>query len=100
MKGYEVHRGQFITVTQEELDGLDPAASRSIDIEDFVAGAEVDPVQFETPYFLGPDKGADRTCALLAQVIRESGRACAARRPRPLRTRWRRCWSGCGRTGW
>jgi DNA end-binding protein Ku len=79
LKGYEVQRGQFITVTAEELEGLDPVASRSIDIEDFVAGADVDPVHFQAPYFLGPDQGADRTYALLTQVMRESGRVAVAR---------------------
>jgi DNA end-binding protein Ku len=89
VKGYEVAKGQFVTVTPEELEGLDVAASRTIDIQDFVSAAEVDPVQYDTPYFLGPDRGAGATYALLAEVMREAGRVAVARMV--MRTRQSLC---------
>src|ERR1700675_446013 len=57
VKGYEVAKDQYVTFTEEELRALETAASSSIDIQEFVPLAAVDPVYFETSQFLGPDKG-------------------------------------------
>src|SRR5438067_6479544 len=54
-KGYEYERGQFVTFTQEELKALDVESSHTIDLTTFVPRAEVDPLYFNTPYYVYPD---------------------------------------------
>src|SRR5689334_3865983 len=55
VKGYEYSRGQFLTFTAEELKALDVESSKVVDLEKFVAGDDIDPVYFDTPYYLFPD---------------------------------------------
>src|SRR5438045_125035 len=54
-KGYEYERGQFVTFTPEELKALDVESSHTIDLTTFVPRAEVDPLYFNTPYYVYPD---------------------------------------------
>ena len=58
--------------TDEELKALEAAASQSIDIQEFVPLADVDPVYFEDTHYLGPDKGAEKAYQLLAEAMRET----------------------------
>ena len=55
VKGYEYERGEFVTFTAEELKALDVESSKIIDLETFVPRAEVDPIYFNTPYYVYPD---------------------------------------------
>src|SRR5436190_1992494 len=55
VKGYEYSRGQFLTFTAEELNALDVESSKVVDLEKFVAGSDIDPVYFDSPYYLYPD---------------------------------------------
>ena len=55
VKGYEYSRGQFLTFTDEELKALDVESSKVVDLEKFVAGSDIDPVYFDSPYFVYPD---------------------------------------------
>jgi DNA end-binding protein Ku len=55
VKGYEYSRGQFLTFTAEELKALDVESSKVVDLEKFVAGSDIDPVYFDSPYYLHPD---------------------------------------------
>ena len=55
VKGYEYQRGQFVTFTAEELRALDVESSRVIDLEKFVQRGDLDPVYFDSPYYLDPD---------------------------------------------
>jgi DNA end-binding protein Ku len=55
VKGYEYERGQYVTFTPDELKALDLESSKVIDLEMFVPRAEVDPVYFNSPYYLYPD---------------------------------------------
>ena len=55
IKGYEYSRGQFVTFTAEELKALDVESSKIIDLETFVPRNDVDPVYFDSPYYLYPD---------------------------------------------
>src|ERR687887_931220 len=57
VKGYELTRDRYVVITPEELEALDPEKSRTIDIEDFVDLEEIDPVYYDHPYYLVPDKG-------------------------------------------
>src|SRR3954467_9105435 len=55
VKGYEYSRGQFLTFTDEELKALDVESSKVVDLEKFVAGSDIDPVYFDSPYYVYPD---------------------------------------------
>jgi DNA end-binding protein Ku len=71
VKGYEVTKDQYVTFTDDELRALETAASPSIDIQEFVPLADVDPVFFENVHYLGPDKGGEKAYHLLADAMRE-----------------------------
>jgi DNA end-binding protein Ku len=74
VKGYEIRRGQYVIVDPEELEGLAPEASHSIDIEEFVDLAEIDPLYFEHSYYLVPDGPAARPYALLVEAMAGTGK--------------------------
>jgi DNA end-binding protein Ku len=79
VKGYEFAKDQYVTFTAEELKALEEKATQSIDIDAFVPLSAIDPIYFERPYYLGPEKGGDKAYRLLAEAMRESGRAALAR---------------------
>jgi DNA end-binding protein Ku len=79
VKGYEYAPDQYVVLTKDELSDLEPQRSRAIEIQDFVDLDDIDPIYFEQPYFLGPDKGAARAYALLVQAMRESRKVAIAR---------------------
>ena len=79
IKGYEITKDQYVTFTREELSELDPAKTRTIDIQDFVDISEIDPIFFESPYYLGPADGAEKAYSLLASAMESSGKAAIAR---------------------
>jgi DNA end-binding protein Ku len=81
VKGYEISDGRWITIKPEELEAIEPGRSKTIDIEDFVALDDIDPVYFEKTYFLAPDPrhGADRPYALLLRAMQDASRVGIAR---------------------
>ncbi len=74
VKGYEVRPGQYVIIEPEELDSLDPVATHTIDILEFVELDQIDPVYFDKPYYLVPDNRAEKAYALLAQALERSGK--------------------------
>jgi DNA end-binding protein Ku len=79
VKGYEVTPDQYIVITRDELDEIDPKKTRAIEIKDFVDLDDIDPIYFEHPYYLGPDKGAEKAYALLAKAMRDERKVAIAR---------------------
>ena len=79
VKGYELGRDRYVVVHPDELDSLDPARTRTIDIEDFVDLDQIDPVYYDHPYYLVPDKGAAKPYGLLLEAMRRSGKVAIAR---------------------
>ena len=73
VKGYELAGGTYVVVTDDELAALDPTAVRTIDIDEFVDLADIDPIYYDSPYFLAPDKAA-KPYALLAAAMEEQGK--------------------------
>ena len=71
VKGYEYSRGHFLTFTAEELKALDVESSKVVDLEKFVAGDDIDPVYFDSPYFVYPDG------PIAVEVLRVIGAAMA-----------------------
>jgi DNA end-binding protein Ku len=74
VKGFEYEKGQFVVLTRDDFKTAALEKSKTIDILDFVEPSEVDERYFETPYYLLPAKGAERSYALLRDAIRESGK--------------------------
>jgi DNA end-binding protein Ku len=79
VKGYEYAPDQYVVLSRDELSELDPKRTRAIEIQDFVDLDDIDPIYFEQPYYLGPDKGAARAYALLVQAMKESRKVAIAR---------------------
>jgi DNA end-binding protein Ku len=78
-KGYELYPGQYVMIEPEELDSLDPEATQTIDIEDFVELDQVDPLFYDTSYYLVPDARGTKAYRLLLDAMRGSGRVGIAR---------------------
>jgi DNA end-binding protein Ku len=79
IKGYEISKDQYVTFTPEELKALEERATETIDIAQFVPVSSIDPVYFDKPYYLSAEKGGEKAYMLLAEAMRESGRAALAR---------------------
>jgi DNA end-binding protein Ku len=79
VKGYEFAPDQYVVLTRDELAELDPKKTRAIEIQDFVDLDDIDPIYFEQPYYLAPDKGAAKAYALLVQAMKETRKVAIAR---------------------
>jgi DNA end-binding protein Ku len=73
VKGYEYAKDNFVIFTPEELKAAEEEATRAIAITEFVPVDKVDPVYFDRPYYLGPDKGAERAYKLLSKAMQQTG---------------------------
>lgn len=78
VKGYEVMKDSYVVITDEELASVSPKASRTIDIIDFVEAADIDPVFYDSGYYLVPDELARKSYALLARAMSDDGRVAIA----------------------
>jgi DNA end-binding protein Ku len=75
VRGYEIEKGKFVVVTDDELEAIEPRKSREIDLQLFVDRDEIDPIYFERGYFLVPAQGTNKAYRLLADVMEDSGYA-------------------------
>ena len=73
VKGYEMPSGAFVVISDEELAALDPKSVRTIDIEEFVDLVDIDPIFYDSAYYLAPDK-AGKPYALLAKAMEDEGK--------------------------
>jgi DNA end-binding protein Ku len=78
IRGFEHTKGKYIQLTEDELDALEAEANRSIDLKEFVPMAKIDPVYFESVYYLSPDEGGQKPYRLLAEALAKSQRAAVA----------------------
>jgi DNA end-binding protein Ku len=79
VKGYEYSKGQYVLFTEEELKALIPEPTNAVEIAQFVPLEQVDPIYFERSNYLGPDRGGERPYRLLAEAMKQTGRAALAR---------------------
>ena len=79
VRGYELAKNQYVQFTEAELEGLEQAASRNIDIVEFVPLPKVDPIYFEKTYYLGPDKGGEKPYRLLTEAMAKANRVAIAK---------------------
>ncbi len=73
-RGYEYEKDQYIEITDEDLDKADIELTKTIQILEFVQEDEIDPLYFDKPYYLEPQKGGDRAYALMRDALAQSRR--------------------------
>jgi DNA end-binding protein Ku len=78
-RGFEVSKGKYVIVEQSEIDTLRPQGSHEIDIEEFVDLDEIDPLYFEQPYYLVPDKRGEKPYALLVDAMQSMNKVAIGR---------------------
>jgi DNA end-binding protein Ku len=74
VKGYELTPDRYVIIEPEELDALDPKATKTIDIEEFVDLAEIDPIYYDHSYYLAPATGGAKAYRLLLEAMKEAGK--------------------------
>jgi DNA end-binding protein Ku len=75
IRGYEYQPGEYVVITDEELEALAPDKSRDIDLRLFVSADSIDPMYFERAFFLMPSGDSTKAYQLLAEVMERSQRA-------------------------
>lgn len=79
VKGYEYEKGDYVVLDQEDFKKANVKKTKTIEIVDFVKEDEIDPIYFEKPYYLEPDKGAAKPYALLREAIKKSKKVALAK---------------------
>src|ERR1700712_164184 len=74
IKAYEITPGQYVPLSKDEMSALAPEKPRAIEVEAFVPPGEIDPIYFDSPYYLGPAEGAEKAYSLLAAAMEASGK--------------------------
>jgi DNA end-binding protein Ku len=72
VKAYEIEKGEYVYMTDEDFAAAEGEKYKTIDISDFVPYAEIDPIYFEKTYFLGPGNGGEKVYALLVKAMEDS----------------------------
>jgi DNA end-binding protein Ku len=75
VRGYEIGPGNYVLITDEELESVTPERSRTIEIVEFIDMKEVDPIYYDHPYYLVPLKGGEKAYRLLVEAMHRTGRA-------------------------
>jgi DNA end-binding protein Ku len=78
VRGFDVGKDQYVVFTPEELEHLEGEASRTIDIAEFVPLAAVDPIYYETAYYLAPAKDGEKAYGLLTEALEGDSRVALA----------------------
>ena len=78
-KAFEITSGNYVPISKDEMAALAPEKTRAIEVKDFVDLGEIDPIYFDSPYYLGPADGAEKAYSLLANAMERSGKVAVAR---------------------
>ncbi len=79
VKGYRVASGEYVVFTQQDFESIPLPTERTIEIEEFVDGSQIDPVFFEKSYYVIPEKGGERAYHLLLSAMESLGRSAIAK---------------------
>jgi len=79
IKGYEYEKDQYVLFTEEELDKIEPPSAKVMEILEFVKIGDVDPIYFDSSYYVGPEDAGAKAYQLLMQAMQESGYAAIAK---------------------
>src|SRR3989440_6387634 len=72
VKGYEYRKGAYVVIEPEEIKKVEPRTAKAMEILEFVKAGEIDPIYFDSSYYLMPEEAGRRPYALLATALRES----------------------------
>jgi DNA end-binding protein Ku len=75
VRGYEIEKGKYVVVTDDELEAIEPRKSREIDLQLFVDRGDIDPIYYDRAYFLVPSGGTNKAYRLLAEVMEKKDQA-------------------------
>src|SRR3954468_3112271 len=73
VRGYETSPGRYVVLTKDEIQAPARERGKTIDLEDFVPGDQIDPVFYDTPYWLGPQKDSDEAYSVLLAALEKTG---------------------------
>ncbi|MFN2448280.1 MAG: Ku protein [Candidatus Baltobacteraceae bacterium] len=79
VKGYEYEKGEYVVLTDEDFKKVNPEATQSVDILEFVDLDQIDPMYFDKPYYLEPTKQGRHAYALLREALEKAGKVAIAR---------------------
>jgi DNA end-binding protein Ku len=79
VKAFEITPDRYVPLDKDELAAMAPEKTRAIEVQDFVDLDQIDPIYFDSPYYLGPAEGAEKAYSLLAEAMQESGKVAIAR---------------------
>jgi DNA end-binding protein Ku len=79
VKGYQFSKDQYVAFTEEELKAMAQEAQKAIEITEFVPASAIDPVYFDRPYYVGPEKGGEKAYRLLNEAMKKTGRSALAK---------------------
>jgi len=79
VRGFEVEKGRYVPLEDEDLDRLDVELTKTIDICDFVDLDQIDPIYFRKAYFLAPQEGAEKPYRLLVRALDETNKVAIAK---------------------
>ena len=74
VKGYEYEKDEFVVLNQKDFERVNINSNQTVDIKEFVSLEEIDPMFFDQPYFLAPEKGGDKAYVLLREALKKSGK--------------------------
>src|SRR5437764_4963973 len=72
VKGYEYRKGEYVVIEPEEIKRIEPKTAKAMEILEFVKADEVDPIYFESSYYLVPEEAGRRPYALLTRALEET----------------------------
>lgn len=79
VKAFEITPDRYVPLTKDEMAAIAPEKTRAIEVQDFVDLDQIDPIYFDSPYYLGPAEGAEKAYSLLAEAMERSGKVAIAR---------------------
>jgi len=79
VKGYEIAPDRYVRIEPAELDALEPKKTKTIEIEEFVELAQIDPIYYDHPYYLAPGTGGAKPYRLLLEAMQQTGKVAIAR---------------------
>ncbi len=78
-KGFEISKGKFIIIEKNDLEKLRLKTTKTLEIQEFVDISQIDPIFFETSYYLAPDRGSEKAYSLLTEALRLTNKAAIAK---------------------
>jgi DNA end-binding protein Ku len=79
VKGYEYEKDKYVVIDDEDIKKVAPKTAKTMEILEFVRSADVDPIYFESSYYMSPDEAGEKPYALLFEALRETGYVAVAK---------------------